>query len=168
MRMVILFGLWLTGAWWLQAQGLSQNFTCNIQGFELANGAYVPVSGSGSLFLRGTTLSYTIYVNDIQSLPVETHFHADRTDLRVSLAPFTYRPATATLPDTIIFQGSVQVTAELDSLLTGHWYVQMHSPDYLNAVIRGYVTPVPEPGVAVFATLGAAVLLGARRRVRRT
>lgn|ERR1051325_4796758 len=161
LTLAILISLPLASA--LRAQGLSQNFTCSLQGFEVVNHALVPVTGSGTLYLRDHTLRYSIYVSDLQDLPAETHFHADQTDLRLGLAPFSYRPPVGTAPSAIIFEGSVTVTEQLDSLLSGHWYVQMHSPDYQNSVIRGYVVPVPEPGIPTLATAGLLMLWLHRR-----
>lgn len=154
---------WLLGTPALRAQGLSQNFTCSLQGFEMVNHSLVPVTGTGTLYLRDHTLRYSIYVSDLQNLPEETHFHADQTDLRLGLAPFSYRPAIGTAPSAVIFEGSVTVSEQLDSLLSGHWYVQMHSPDYQNSVIRGYVVAVPEPGIPTLAAAGLLILWLRRR-----
>jgi hypothetical protein len=164
MRLPLTILSWLLSASTLWSQVSTMAFRCSIQGYEFVNGAAVAVSGSGMLYLQGDVLRYDITVMNLQNLPAETHFHADKTDLRVSLAPYTYRPANGSGQSGTFFDGSMSVTDYRDSLLAGHWYVQLHSPNYENSVMRGYVIPVPEPGIAALAAVG--VLIGAWRRLK--
>ena len=67
-------------------------FICQIDGFENVGGSLRPVTGTGTLSLLGVQLYYQIQVPNIVNLPAETHFHADGSMLRTSLANYTYTP----------------------------------------------------------------------------
>jgi len=141
------------------AQGTVQ-FTCLIQGFEQVVGrSTVPVTGYGSFNLSGSLLTYSIQVPNLQNFPAETHFHADGTDLRWSLVSYVSVPTSGNWPGGITFNGSATIPGYQQELLDGHWYVQLHSPQYIGGVIRGYLMPVPEPTTTVMLTAALALLL---------
>jgi hypothetical protein len=66
----------------------------------------------------------------------------------------------------IQYYGILPVTEARAELLQGDWYVQLHSAEYLNGVIRGYVVPVPEPGAGTLGAIAIAIV-GFSKVVRR-
>src|SRR5690606_23348465 len=65
------------------------------------------------------------------------------------------------------FGGGTVAGAEaalLAGMLSGRAYVNIHTDLNPNGEIRGFLTPVPEPGTLVIVGLGAAALLVRRRR----
>ena len=56
--------------------------------------------------------------------------------------------------------------SDVDALLAGRFYINVHTEMYDMGEIRGYLVPVPEPGSA--AVLGSLALLAASGRRRRS
>lgn len=55
--------------------------------------------------------------------------------------------------------------ADVDALLSGRTYINVHLSEADTGVIRGYLTPVPEPGsISVLCGLGSWLLLRRRRK----
>jgi hypothetical protein len=127
------------------AQGTIQ-FVWNMQGGHVLTATTdYTVSGFGTLVLNHGVLSYDLTIPNLRNLPEQTHFHADATAMIISLAPYVYLPPSGGSPGELVFKGSLNVSSSLPELLAGEWYVQLHSPDYENGRMRGYITPVPEP-----------------------
>lgn len=160
--------LLLTSVWRGSAQGTVQ-FTCLLQGVEqVSPSTAIAVTGSGSLTLNGSLLTYSFQVPNLLVFPSGAHFHADGTDLIWSLAHYEYVPASGSWPGGVTFNGSGTIPGYQDELLSGHWYVQLHSLQYVGGVIRGYVVPVPEPTTSVvFAAALAMVWCGRVWAVKR-
>jgi hypothetical protein len=114
--------------------------------------------------LSGGTMQYHIFV-PVSVLPAETHFHGPRVDAEMpqfSLAPYERQPAGG-----IVFRGTHVFNQKyVPDIREGKWYVQMHSPQYVNGVMAGFMLPVPEPGPWVILAAGA-LLLGLFRNHRR-
>jgi hypothetical protein len=164
MKRVLGVVILLTSVWRGFAQGTVQ-FTCLLEGVEqISASTAIAVTGSGSLTLNGSLLTYSIQVPNLLVFPSGAHFHADGTDLIWSLAHYEYVPAAGSWPGGVTFNGSGTIPAYQQELLTGHWYVQLHSLQYVGGVIRGYVVPVPEPTAPVVFAAALAMLWC--RRVR--
>jgi hypothetical protein len=138
-------------------QGTLQ-FQWDFQGHVLYDMTDYTVTGYGTLTLNRGVLTYNLFVPNLRNYPVETHFHADATDMIVSLAPYTKVPPGPGWPGGITYSGQQIVSTSLPELLAGEWYVQLHSPDYENGRMRGYIQPVPEPSALALA---ATTLCGA-------
>lgn len=161
MKRALVVVILLTSVWRGGAQGTMQ-FTCLLQGIEQVSASTaIAVTGSGSLTLNDNLLTYSIQVPNLLVFPSGAHFHADGTDLIWSLAHYEYVPAAGTWPGGLTFNGSATIPGYREELLSGHWYVQLHSLQYVGGVIRGYVVPVPEPTTSVvFATALAMLWCG--------
>ena len=135
------------------AQGTIQ-FRCSIEGRVQTASTDYAVTGFGTLVLNRGVLNYSLTIPNLRDFPDQTHFHSDGTDMIISLAPYMTLPPSGGSPGGIVFNGSLNVSTYLPELLAGDWYVQMHSPDYVNGVMRGYVVPVPEPSMPTFMAAG--------------
>lgn len=148
---------------WLQAQG-TLRFVCNIQGFELFNGGRTPVKGSGSLTLNRTTVSFDLFIPVSHILPREAHFHGPAID---GDTPQFSLPAYMQLNGGggIRYVGSRDLPSKfVNDFKEGKWYINLHSVDYENAVLTGYILPVPESAPLNVFIVGALVLAAARGR----
>ncbi len=149
----MVLGLLLLGQAGVSAQG---RFSLTITGFELINGQPSPVEGTGSLELFGSTLNYNINVR-LTIPPAETHFHGPVVGEgmpQFSLAPYERQSA-----DGIMFRGNHRFDPKyVPDIQAGNWYVQLHSPDYVNGMMRGYILPIPEPGMAAILGMGLLAL----------
>jgi hypothetical protein len=144
-----------------QAQGTIQ-FRWDFQGHVLSGATDYTVTGFGTLTLNRGVLNYNLTIPNLRNFPDETHFHADGTDMIVSLAPFTYVPPSSGWPGGITYSGSQNVSSTLPELLAGAWYVQLHSSDYENGRMRGYIISVPEPSVATLLVVALCGVAGFR------
>ena len=130
--------------------------TLTITGSEIIGGQPSPVTGTGSMQLSGGTMQYHIFV-PVTVLPAETHFHGPRVDAEMpqfSLAPYEPQPGGGiTYRGTFVFNQKY-----VPDVRAGNWYVQMHSPQYVNGVMLGYMVPVPEPTTWAILIAGGIVL----------
>lgn len=150
------------------AQGTIQ-FTWDFQGHVLSDSTDYTVTGYGTLTLNRGVINYNLFVPNLRHFPAETHFHADATDMIVSLAPYTRVPPGPGWPGGgISYSGSQIVSTALPELLAGEWYVQLHSPDYENGRMRGYISPVPEPSTTALLVVAVCGVAGFRWFKRRS
>lgn len=149
----------------VRAQG-TIHFTTTLAGFESRNST-VPVRGSGTVSLSRPnprsdgTVSYDFTVPINRNVPVEANLHGPAIageNPIVSLAPFL--PVTGG----IRYVGSTTLQRKwLEDFEAGRWYINLHNPNYENAIISGFIVPVvPEPGAAALLLLGGAGLGYAR------
>ena len=145
----------------------SVDFICVIKGQVLFSGGMAPVQGFGNLTLDGSLLNYDLRVPNLRELPAEAHFHADGTLTQISLVHYVNVPPGNGWPGGIAYDGSLALQPQQRAdLLAGHWYIQLHSVNYFNGVLRGYIVPVPEPSpllLAETAALGLACRSGIKR-----
>jgi hypothetical protein len=118
---------------------------------------------SGSYDDVSMTLDYTITFQDLTSSVTNMHFHVGSVGVPggVDLAI----PGPWTSPET--GSGIVLNATQETNLLSGNWYVNVHTSDFGSGEIRGQVnvTQVPEPGTALFGLVSLGGLLLQRRRV---
>ena len=145
----------------IAAQGLIR-FTCNISGFELRDTGPLFIRGTGTLFLSKSSLRYDLSIPLRADFPREAHFHGPRVngvDPIIGLAPFSQ------IAGGIHYAGSIDVPPQnMEDLLAGRWYVNLHSTAYENGVLTGTVVPasVPEPAPIVLGGLGVALFCGSK------
>lgn len=130
--------------------------TLTITGSELIGGQPSPVTGTGSMQLSGGMMNYHIFV-PVTVRPAETHFHGPRVDAEMpqfSLAPYEPQPSGG-----IVFRGTHVFNQKyVPDIRAGNWYVQMHSPQYVNGVMLGFMVPVPEPNTWSILIAGGLAL----------
>jgi hypothetical protein len=147
----------LLGMLWMtpriaRAQG-SFLFTITITGSERVGGQLSPVTGKGTLQLFGSAMDYFITV-PVTVRPVEAHFHGPRVD--TEMPQFSLVPFVPQSDGTIVYRGRYMFNPKyVPDIEAGKWYINLHSPDYENAVLSGYILPVPEPGVVGIFVVGA-------------
>jgi hypothetical protein len=144
------------------AQGTFR-FVCNIEGFELYNGGRIPVKGSGSLTLNRTTVNFDLFIPVSHFLPREAHFHGPAV---AGETPQYSLPAYTVLDGAgIRYVGSRDLPGQfVTDLKDGKWYINLHSADYENAVLTGYIVPVPESAPICLFLLGSVMLAASTRR----
>ena len=144
----------------------SFNFTITITGSEIIGGQLAPVVGTGSLQLFGSSLQYSIFV-PVTVLPAETHFHGPRVD---SEMPQFSLPPYERWTGGIAYRGSYLFDPKyVPDIKAGKWYINLHSPNYDNAVLTGFILPIPEPapgGILVIGIILLSYFLGAAPRTR--
>ena len=149
----------------LLAQG-TLSFRTTIVGYELSGQSRASVRGEGSLSLAGSTLFYDISVPLRRVHPVEAHFHGPSVggeNAQFSLASFQDNGSF------IRYTGALPLEQRwLPDVIEGKWYINLHSPQYENGILSGYVMPIPEPGLPSLALLcgGAALAAAARKGAR--
>ena len=159
------------------AQAAVIDFTVDLDAAQsLATGEAAPGStgsGTGTLQLDTDTgiLSYDITWSGTQGTEIFAHLHGPA-------APGATNPAryfldnggssgsydgSVTLTDPVeIGPAAYPIQDQIDDLVAGLWYVNVHTTFSVSGEIRGQILPVPEPGVVVFLALGVLAL--ARRR----
>lgn len=141
-------------------------FSCLLQGRVLFAGGSFLVSSQGSLQLEGNLLRYELVAPLSRFQPAEAHFHGPAVNSVypiISLAPFF------SVPEGIKFQGLLTVPAEnIPDLRNGYWYINLHSTNYENGVLSGFILPVPEPAVLVLSLVAGVLLVSCGARARKS
>lgn len=145
------------------------------QEFPQSGQAAVGGFGSASLVFDDVTnlLSWTINFNLNTGPATAAHFHGP-TNTGDHAGPGITSPIRFGIPD---IQGLSSGTAigsfDLDNLanpadnpanlLSGLWYINIHTATFSAGELRGQVLPVSEPGVLALFSLGLMVALGLRK-----
>jgi len=151
-----------------QAQGTLQ-FTVSLNGANQVPPNDSTATGSGTLSLSGTTLSYNF--GGLWTFPVTTG------SINGPVSPGSTAPVLFDLgapsfavpnppdPGGYTFVGAINnlTTPQINDLLAGLWYANVYSTTYPGGEIRGQITAVPEPSAFALLGVGAALLVFVRR-----
>jgi hypothetical protein len=124
-----------------------------------------PATGYASITYDDVSnlLSWTITFSGLLGTTTNAHFHGPAT-YGVPASPRVNIPFNAGVTaDTLVSSTTITDAFEAE-LLSGLWYINIHSTVFGGGEIRGQV--IPEPGTFALAGLGMAVL-ALRRRARR-
>jgi hypothetical protein len=142
----------------------AQTFYSSVLDAAQAGSAGRTGSGSASLTLDGSSLSWHIEYSGLSGTSTTAHIHgpaAPGSSASPVTSPFvgTYGVKAGT------FDGSATLTSQnITDLNAGLLYINIHSSTFGGGEIRGQITTVPEP--STYALIGASALgaLALRRR----
>lgn len=123
-----------------------------------------PATGYAQIDLDTTTMtmSWDITYSDLLGELIDAHFHGPappgvNAPIRIPI-PISPSPLV----------GSADVTQDdMQEILEGLWYVNLHSDLFPNGEIRGQITVVPEAGTITMTAIGGALFGFATWRRRR-
>lgn len=173
-RMLGLMGLlWVLLA--APAQAALITFSASLDGaqeFPQSGQAAAGGFGSASLIFDDVTnlLSWTINFNLNTGLATAAHFHGPTNDGDLA-GPGIASPIRFSIPNIVEFSSGTAIGSfDLDNLtnpadnpanlLSGLWYINIHTATFPTGELRGQVLPVSEPGVLALFSLGLMLALG--------
>lgn len=133
-------------------------------------------SGSASLVFDNVTqlLSWTINYSLNSGVATAAHFHGP-TNVGDAAGPGVASPVRFSIPDIAgTSAGTAIGSFDLNNLtnpannaanlLSGLWYINIHTAAFPGGEIRGQVLPVSEPGMLALFSLGLFLAMGLRKR----
>lgn len=146
-------------------------FAAAITGFETRGEGVPEVRGFGTLELSTTSnrsdgsLAYVLTVPISRNFPVEAHFHGPAIG---GENPIISLAAYELVAGGIRYEGEAKLERKwIADFEAGRWYINLHNPEYNNALISGFIVLVPEPKALAIAAAGAALLGYARASSRK-
>ena len=117
-------------------------------------------SGSASITLDNVTnlLSWNISWSGLSGTPTLMHFHGPA--LPNQNAGVQVNTGVAGPP---VVGNAVLAAGQVNDLLAGLWYLNLHTTTFAAGEIRGQVTVIPEPGTLLLLAGGLTALVAFRR-----
>ncbi len=173
MKKIFFTFLTLAGLIAAQAQGTFQ-FTVSLNGANEVPPNNSTATGSGTLSLSGTTLSYNF--GGLWTFPVTTGSingpasPGSTAPVLFDLGAPSFAVPNPPDPGGYTFVGAINnlTTPQINDLLAGLWYANVYSTTYPGGEIRGQIMPVPEPSTFALFGLGAGALLLVAKRARKS
>ncbi len=148
----------------LRGQAVAQlPFTPNmlLSGSQVVGGNAVASAGAAQVTFNTTTnqLSWDLAYEGLTGTTTAMHFHGPATAGQNAGVQINLNPTIGVSSD--IFSGSTTLSDQnqIDDLLGGLWYVNVHSTAFAGGEIRGQVTPVIVPEPSTFALLGGLIAM---------
>ncbi len=125
-----------------------QFFTIALDGSDPSQTASTPATGSGWAVLSAdkTRLTYTFAFARLSGSPTAAHFHLGGRGVTVSS---NVAQAIAITGNYVTGTWNNPTAAQLDSLLAGKIYVNIHTMQFPGGEIRGQVVPVASGGYSI-------------------
>jgi hypothetical protein len=125
-------------------------------------------SGTASLTLNGSDLSYSISFSGLSSPTTQGHIHGPTATSQPPAATFpVLHPFTFTTGTTAgSFSGTWTglTPTQISDLNAGFMYVNIHSVAFPGGEIRGAITAVPEPSTYALLAMAGLAGLGLRKK----
>ena len=141
---------------------------------EQAGGGDRDGDGNGTLVFDeiDNSLSYDIEFSGLTGTETAAHIHGPASPGLPAGVVYTILPAgspksgTITLQNPVDFKRDYPILEQIDELVGGLWYINIHSSLFPVGEIRGQILAAPEPSAGLL-TAAAVLTLGALQRRRR-
>ena len=140
---------------------------------EQAGGGDRAGSGTGTLIFDeiDNSLSYDIEFSGLTGMEAAAHIHGPASPglpagVVYSLPAGSPKSGTITLQNPVDSKRAYPILEQIDELVGGLWYINIHSSLFLGGEIRGQILAAPEPSGGLL-TAAAVLTLGALQRRRR-